>query len=195
MPVTVTTGVASRCVVEFLDTVRVSWFDYAAESSGIAITSGLLFWFVSWLVKRPRTAALEATVAGIALVFGVYCAVTVTTRGSAAGVANWGLWLVPSVADTALAIVFLILQAVTKARRRRATPSPEPLEPVGRAIEKLTPSEQQAVRSDVDGAIAGLAARGSITPDVAATARRAPLGKLGLYMSGGAPRETVPETK
>ncbi|WP_344443690.1 hypothetical protein, partial [Herbiconiux moechotypicola] len=32
--------VTSRCVVEFLDTVRVSCSDYAAVSSGIATSSG-----------------------------------------------------------------------------------------------------------------------------------------------------------
>ena len=34
-------GVTSRCVVEFLDTVRVSWFDYAAVISGMATSLGV----------------------------------------------------------------------------------------------------------------------------------------------------------
>lgn len=33
--------VTSRCVVEFLDTVRVSWFDYAAVISGMATSLGV----------------------------------------------------------------------------------------------------------------------------------------------------------
>jgi hypothetical protein len=141
--------------------------------------------------ERSAGSYLDRLPSYLAIAFGTLCGIAVAARGSAEDVANWQLWLVPVLADVIISISFLILLAVARSRETQH-PVPdktvEPLRPVRRAVEKLDPATRQALEADIGGAISELTARGIITRDAAAKARSAPLGMLGLSMSGGHPK-------
>jgi hypothetical protein len=158
----------------------------------------LVITFVPWVRGGRKKDLLRESQALAAAGLGIISVFLAWSLGASAGVPNWQLWTAVMAVATVFAIVYCVMtlrahRAETvrslKARLRGDvdddgddTLPREPVKRVRQVIDRLTDEDKQAVRRDLEAAIADLASRGVITADAAGVARGCALGALSLRM-------------
>jgi hypothetical protein len=151
--------------------------------------------FVRWLLSRLPKDGIRQYQSGIALILGALSAVVIQSRGSAASVASWPLWMIPVLVVTVMGGIFfaLLWRSARRARAKKPARSEvttsygvaaaKRLERVNSQIARLSDRQRAAISADLAAAIRDLARRGVITPADGDWAIGAELGKLALRMS------------